>query len=221
MKSPTATLLRRVPLFSSLPDAHIEALAAKCATRRYQKQSVIITEGERSESLYVIEQGTVRIFVSSEEGKELVLGTLGPGEYFGELALLDDEPRSASVMTAEPAVLHVMFKQTFQEVLRERPEIGFELLRDLASRVRELTETAKGLGLDDVYARVVKTLEGMSVSRDGKRYLRERLTQQDLASRVGASREMVARILKDLTQGGYISIENRSIVINQKLPSTY
>jgi len=145
----------------------------------------------------------------------------GPCEHFGELALLDSTPRSASVMTTEKTKLAVVSKPDFQRMLAAHPGIALSLIRDLTRRVRVLSENVKSLALLDVYGRVAKTLLAMASDRDGKLIVEKRLTQQDIANRVGASREMVARIMKDLTTGGYISVANKHIVINEKLPERY
>lgn len=150
------------------------------------------------------------------------MNTLEGGEYFGELALLDDDKRSASVRTLEKSTFCVMYKQDFSQIMDQHPGIARTLMRNLTRQVRHLTNTVKSLALQDVYGRVTKVLTSLSVPRDdGKSYIEDRLTQQDIADRVGASREMVARILKDLSIGNYIEFEDRHIVLNGKLPAHY
>jgi CRP/FNR family cyclic AMP-dependent transcriptional regulator len=150
------------------------------------------------------------------------MNTLGPGDYFGELALLDDSTRSASVRTVEKCEFRVVMKEDFNGVLDEHPNIARQLISNLAGRVRKLTADVKSLALQDVYGRVANVLMDLSEERgDGTLYIPEKLTQQDIADRVGASREMVARILKDLTIGEYIRFEGRHIIINTRLPAKY
>ena len=215
------TLLNAIPIFSGLSASELETIKQHIASRTYPKNAIIINEGDGADSLYVIQSGKVKVFLSDKEGREIIINSQGPGEYFGELALIDGCERSASVMTTEKATFSVISKNDFKTVLAQHPDIAFSLIRDLAQRVRLLTDNVKSLALLDVYGRVAKTLLGLARQQDGKLVTEDRLTQQDIADRVGASREMVARILKDLSTGGYISYENKHIVINERLPSNY
>ena len=150
------------------------------------------------------------------------MNTLGPGDYFGELALLDDTTRSASVRTVEKSEFRIVMKEDFSGVLEAHPSITKQLISNLAGRVRKLTADVKSLALQDVYGRVANVLMDLAEERGyGTLFIPEKLTQQDIADRVGASREMVARILKDLTIGEYIRFEGRHIVINTRLPAKY
>jgi len=150
------------------------------------------------------------------------MNTLSAGDYFGELALLDDSTRSASVRTVEKCEFRIVMKEDFSGVLEEHPNITRQLISNLAGRVRKLTADVKSLALQDVYGRVANVLMDLSEERgDGTLFIPEKLTQQDIADRVGASREMVARILKDLTIGEYIRFEGRHIIINTRLPAKY
>jgi CRP/FNR family cyclic AMP-dependent transcriptional regulator len=196
----------------------LHVLSDNGVTRNYPKNVVLITEGDRSDSFYVILSGKVKVFLSDEHGKEVQLNTQGPGEYFGELALIDQAPRSASVMTLEPSQLAVVSRQDFQRCLAENPDIAVELISFLVSRVRSLTESVKNLALLDVYGRVARTLLNLSSEQDDQLVIKERLTHQEIANRVGASREMVSRIMKDLCTGGYIQIRDHKIFIQEKLP---
>ncbi len=150
------------------------------------------------------------------------MNTQSEGDYFGELALLDDDKRSASVRTMEKANFCIIYKEDFNKVLEAQPNIARTLIRNLTRRVRKLTKDVKALALQDVYGRVTNVLTSLAQPReDDTAFIPEKLTQQDIADRVGASREMVARILKDLTIGEYITFEGRNIVINGKLPANY
>jgi CRP/FNR family cyclic AMP-dependent transcriptional regulator len=167
----------------------------------------------------VIVSGAVKAYLSDENGKEAILSTQGPGEYFGELALFDDTPRSASVAATEPCKLMVLQKSVVQEAVRSDPDIALKLLKGMAGRVRRLTENVRTLALLDVFGRLVRVLEDLAVERDGVRVIEPRPTQQEIASRIGASREMVSRILTDLARGGYIEMEDKRILIRKKIPS--
>ena len=214
-------MLKQVEIFSGLSDSELDIIAESCISRSYPKNTVIINEDDFADSLYVIESGRVKVYCSDKNGKEFIMNTMGNGEYFGELALLDDEKRSASVRTLDKSVFLIMYKDEFNKVLQEQPNIARTLIKNLTKRVRKLTSKVKSLALQDVYGRVAQVLTSMAVERSDKMYIDEKLTQQDIADRVGASREMVARILKDLTIGKYISFENRRIIIHGKLPAHY
>ena len=215
------SLLNNVALFSGLGDSELALLEQHATIRTYPKNTIVINEGDDANALFVVLSGQVKVFLSNAEGKEIIINMQGPGEYFGELALLDSRQRSASVMTTEKAKLAFLSKADFQRVLAEHSEIALNLIRALTGRVRILSENVKNLALLDVYGRVAKTLLGMAKSQDGQLIVEQRLTQQEIANRVGASREMVARIMKDLVQGGYITVTRNQIVINEKLPDRY
>ncbi|HTS54929.1 MAG TPA: cyclic nucleotide-binding domain-containing protein [Burkholderiales bacterium] len=200
----------------SLPEPYLKALADHGTVKAYPKNAVIVSEGDRSDSLYVILSGKIKVYVADEEGKEMVLNTQGPGEYFGEI-ILDEGPRSASVMTLEPSKFAIISKEQFNEFLARNPEGSLELVRSLIHRVRELTKKVSELALLDVYGRVTRLLLELATKQDGKLVV-ERLTQQEMASRVGCAREMISRILKDLRAGGYIKDDGERIIIVKKPP---
>ena len=215
------SVLKSVEIFAGLSDSELAALEESSIRRSYPKNTVIINENDVADSLYVIESGKVKVYCSDKNGKEFIMNTLMSGDYFGELALLDDDRRSASVRTMEKADFCIIYKQDFSRVIDEHPNIAKTLIKNITRRVRALTEKVKSLALQDVYGRVTKVLNSLATERNDEFYVEEKLTQQDIADRVGASREMVARILKDLTIGGYISFENRHIVIHRRLPANY
>ncbi|MDJ0807500.1 MAG: Crp/Fnr family transcriptional regulator [Gammaproteobacteria bacterium] len=220
-KDSDTSLLNNVELFTGLDKADLVMLEQHVTVRTYPKHAIVINEGDDANALYVVLSGQVKVFLSNEEGKEIIVNMLGPEEYFGELALLDSSRRSASVMTTEKSKLAFLAKVEFQRVLAEHSEIALNLIRALTGRVRILSENVKNLALLDVYGRVAKTLLGMATEDEGRLIVEKRLTQQDIANRVGASREMVARIMKDLVKGGYISVTRSQIIINEKLPDRY
>jgi CRP/FNR family transcriptional regulator, cyclic AMP receptor protein len=212
--------LQRVSLFAWLPGPEVAALADAAVVRTFPKNTIVVTEGERSDSLYVILAGRVKVFVADENGKELVLNVEGPGEYFGELAL-DEGPRTASVGTLEPCKLAVIPNEALRAFLAARPEAALQLIRGLIGRVRHMTESIKDLALLDVYGRVAKLLLELATELDGRLIVEQRLTHQQIADRISASREMVSRILKDLATGGYIGTEDRRIVIHRRPPRAW
>ena len=215
------TDLSHISIFEGLPEAELSALQELCITRTYPKNTVIINEGDQANAMFICTSGKVKVYVSDENGKEFVLNSMGPGEYFGELSLLDDETRSASVITTDKSTFSILYKEDFSKVVLNHPDIALVLLRNLASRIRKLTENVKTLALQDVYGRIRKTLLDLSIEKDGETVIEEKLTQQDIANRIGSSREMVARILKDLATGGYIEIERKQFRIIKKLPESY
>jgi CRP/FNR family cyclic AMP-dependent transcriptional regulator len=212
-------MLDKVALFEGLSEAQLARLSDKAPVRTYPKGAIVINEGDEAGTLFVIVSGAVKAYLSDENGKEVILSTQGQGEYFGELALFDDTPRSASVAATEPCKLMVLQKSVVQEAVRSDPDIALKLLKGMAGRVRRLTESVRTLALLDVFGRLVRVLEDLAVERDGVRVIDPRPTQQEIASRIGASREMVSRILTDLARGGYIEMEDKRIVIRKKIPS--
>ena len=211
-------MLRKIYLFSELPEEDLQAVSNLATTRTYPKNTIIISEGDDSDSLYAVLSGKVKVYLSDDDGREIIINIQGEGEYFGELALLDDSPRSASVMTLEETKLAVISKSSFEKCLSNNPQLALHIIRELSSRLRNLTQNVKSLALMDVYGRVARTLLDMAEPTGEKLEIRQKLTQRDIASMVGASREMVSRILKDLSTGGYITIQNKTITINEKLP---
>ena len=211
-------MLQNIPLFSSLGEAELASLSKKVITRQFPRNTVIINEGDHSDSLYIINSGSVKVFLSDNEGKEVILNTQGTGEYFGELALLDSQPRSASVITTEKSSLSIISKADFEAFLEKHPEANLKIMRGIIKRLRLLSEDVKSLALMDVYGRVARVLLQLAKEKGGTLVINQGVTQQDIASRVGASREMVSRILKDLKTGGYIEVKGRVITIKEKLP---
>ncbi len=203
-----------------LSEAELEAVARRAVTRTFPKNTVVVSEGDGTDSLYIIVSGRIRIFVSDEKGKEIVLGNAGPGEYFGEM-VLDEGPRSASVMTLEPTRFLVVPKEDFMEFVAKSPEFSLHLIRKLIRRARALTNNVKSLALMDVYGRVARMLLELAVERDGALVIEGRPTQQEMANRVGASREMISRILTDLASGGYITVARDRITIARALPRAW
>lgn len=212
--------LRDIPPFRGLPEDKLRALAEKAVTKSVSKNVIVITEGEFTRSLYVILSGRVKVYLDDENGKELVLDVKGPGEYFGEMAL-DDGPRSASVATLEPCQFAVISAADFKAVLTEQPEIALQVITNLIRMTRGLNENVRSLALLDVYGRVARMLLELAVEQGGNQVLPEKLTQQEMASKVGTSREVINRILRDLITGGYIKIEEKRITIIKRLPAKY
>jgi CRP/FNR family cyclic AMP-dependent transcriptional regulator len=212
--------LRKVALFEGLGEEELAALEAVVVSRSYPKNTIVVSEGDRSDTMFLILSGRVKVFVSEDNDKELILNTQGPGEYFGEM-VLDDGPRSASVMTLEPCRMAMLTRDRFRGYLAKNPEVAIAVIRNLIHRCRALTENAKDLALLDVYGRLSKLLLSLAKDEDGRLVVNEKLTKQAIGERIGASREMVSRIFKDLTAGGYIASEDGKLIIRRKPPANW
>ena len=216
---------------SSLSSAHeklvaalnpgLRSLALRGTFRNYRKNTIIINEGEIGDSLYVLLDGQVKVFASDADGRELTYGVITAGDYFAEM-WLDGGPRSASVVTLEPCTCSIIGRDALREHLTAEPEFALDLVARVIRRARAATETARNMALLDVYGRLVATLESYQgpASADSPVLLQD-LTHQALASRVGASREMVSRLLKDLEKGGYIELGVKRITLKKKLPARW
>lgn len=200
-----------------LPKALLEEIATVATVRPYPRNAIIVTEGDESDSLYVMLSGKARVYVSDEKGREASLNQMGPGEYFGEVTL-DGGPRSASVMALEECRCAVIRRAELTAFIERNPGFALHLVRKLAHRVRELTENVRSLALMDVYGRVARLLLELAEEKDGKLVVPEPLTHREIASRVGASREMISRIFSDLADGGYVRKEDGQLVIARKPP---
>jgi CRP/FNR family cyclic AMP-dependent transcriptional regulator len=199
----------------------LRALALRGSFRSYRKNSVIINEGEIGDSLFVLLEGRVKVYSTDADGREITYNVVEAGDYFAEM-WLDGGPRSASVMTLEPAVCSVVGRTALRDHLAEEPEFALELVSQVIRRARAATETARNMALLDVYGRVIATLESQKgpASPDNPVVLTQ-ITHQQLASRVGASREMVSRLLKDLEKGGYVELGVKRITLKKKLPARW
>lgn len=215
-------MLRSIPLFQDLSDADIELIKGLAVDRHFAKGTVVLTEGSMGDSLYAIVSGRVKVFISDEEGREITLKLLGAGDFFGEMSMIDSQPRSASVTTLENCTFTVLSRDAFQACLERAPRIATQVMQALAKRLRDADRKISTLALMDVYGRVANTLLELAIHSNGKLIIGDKLSQQDLANMVGASREMVNRILKDLAERGYISIESKIItILDENMPPSF
>ncbi len=203
-----------------LPQPLLDEVAAVATVRTFPKNAIIVSEGDETDSLYVVLSGRARVYVADAGGREVQLNSIGAGEYFGEVTL-DGGPRSASVMALEECRCAVIKRAELDGIVGRNPAFALHLVRKLASRVRALTENVRSLALMDVFGRVARLLLELAEERDGKLVVSEPLTQKDIASRVGCSREMVSRIFSDLAAGGYIGKEAGRMVILRKPPARW
>ena len=203
-----------------LDDQLLRAVANRGGVRSYAANAVLVTEDDRSDTLFVILSGRVKAYGSAEDGREVIYNTQAAGEYFGEMTL-DGGPRSASVMTLEPTTCAVVPGADVRQFLAENPDFALHLIKKLIRLARNSTEHVKSLALDDVYGRVTKLLRTLARDEDGVLVVPDKLTQQDIAERVGSSREMVSRVFKPLTEGGYVTTRGGRIVLLKKLPARF
>ncbi len=210
--------LRRVPLFSSLTEMQLDNVAAGSARRSYPKGRTIVAEGEASQSMYILLAGRAKVQRSDSEGKEVILAVIGSGEFFGEMSLIDDAPRSASVITLEPCEFMAITKDAVKGVLMQSPETSMAVMRGLVRRLREADMKIETLALLDVYGRVARVLLDFSELVGGQRIVRNKLPRQEIAKMIGASREMVSRVMKGLEIDGYIvSMPQGQLMLREKL----
>ena len=200
-----------------LRDDVLHTIAASGVVRSFPKQTVLIHEGDVGDSLYIILSGRVKVYASNAAGREVVLNFHGAGEYVGEMSL-DGAPRSASVLTMEPTTCAIVNRAQLRDFIAANPDFAQHLIHTLIRRARSATENVKSLALSDVYGRLVRLLNALAVEQGGNLVVHERLTQQDIADRVGASRDMIGKLMKDLVGGGYLAVEDRQITIIKKLP---
>jgi CRP/FNR family transcriptional regulator, cyclic AMP receptor protein len=208
----------QVPPSKPLHDETLRSITASGVVRTFPRNTVLINEGDVGDALFVVLSGRVKIFSSNEAGREFVIDFHGPGEYVGEMSL-DGEPRSASVITVEPTTCAVVNRTQFRDFILAHPDFAMHLIERLIHRVRVTTGNLKSLALSDVYGRLARLLNTLAQNIDGKLVVPEKLTQQDIADRVGASRDMIGKLMKDLVAGGYLAVEERTITILRKLPT--
>lgn len=211
--------LKNITLLSDLAPKYLAALEAVAITRNYKKNSTVVTEGDETDSLYVIISGSVRIYVSDDEGREVTLNTLKPGDAFGELALLGDLRRSANVTPLEDSCCWVISKSDFLNCMSHYPQISRHIIKSLIERVVSLTDDVSSFALLSVYGRVRRVLMKDTFEKDGKLYI-DRLTHQVIADRVGSSREAVSKILRELSNSLYISVHKKTTCIEKSLPKS-
>jgi CRP/FNR family cyclic AMP-dependent transcriptional regulator len=213
----STAVLKAVPLFASFPDDQLRLLTPVITRRSMPRSTTVMAGGDPTDSLYIVLSGRLKVMMSDAEGKEVILSILGPGEFFGEMGLIDDAPRSASVVSIEPCELLSIAKRDFKKCLAENFEMAQAVMRGLVRRLRDADRKIGSLALLDVYGRVARLLLDMSETVDGEKIVTKRLPKQDIAKMIGASREMVSRVMKDLQMGGYIEVRGSHIVLRDTI----
>lgn len=213
--------LSDISIFSGLSESELQAILDVANVQTLAKNRLLISEGEVSDTLFLLLSGEVQIFLSDLDGKEFILSVLKEGDYFGELALLDAEKRTASAITLTKCTIVTIKGADFKDILQKHPGIYPVLIKHLMTIVRTNTENVRMLALKDVYSRFRKLLIDNSIDILGVKRVSTKMTQKDIANRIGASREMVARILRELSKGGYIVSEDKMIYIQKPLPERF
>jgi CRP/FNR family transcriptional regulator, cyclic AMP receptor protein len=208
-------ILHKVPLFSELAPPELERVAEISRERVYPRNSVILFEDDPGDALYVVAHGQVKVVLIGEDGREVILSVLGEGEFFGEMALIDDEPRSAHVIAMNDSTLLVIRREDFQGILRQQPSIALALLRALSRRLRRVDEKVGSLVLLDVNGRVAQLLLELAEEAGSERITR-RLTHHTIAQMIGSSRETVSRTMREFVEKGHIEVSRREIVIRDR-----
>ena len=213
----STAMLRSVPLFASFAEEPLRTLTTVVTRRSVTRGTIIMAAGDPTDSLYIVLSGRLKVMLSDADGKEVILTIIGPGEFFGEMGLIDDAPRSASVIAIEPCELLAITRRDFRKCLAENVEMSMAVMRGLVRRLREADRKIGSLALLDVYGRVARLLLDMAETVDGQKMVTKRLPKQDIAKMIGASREMVSRVMKDLQVGGFIEMRGSTIVLRDSI----
>lgn len=212
-------LIRRVPLFALLTASQGELVADSVVKRRYKRGEIVVEQGQKTNTLYIILTGRVRVITSDKRGREVILATLQPGDYIGEMSLIDNQAHSATVRAEIQTDMLTLGRAEFARCLPENSSMSYAIMRGLVQRLRQADRKIESLALMDVYGRVARALlEFASPDREGLMTIRDRISRQDIAKMVGASREMVSRVMKDLEERGFIETrEDGSMLIKDRL----
>ncbi len=215
MISQTADFLATVPLFSGLQRDEIQKFADLTRERSYPKGSVILFQDDPGDSLFVLRAGRVKVVLIGEDGREVILGVLEPGAHFGELALIDDQPRSAHVIAMDDSQLLILRREDFRRRVEANATVAWALLTELSRRLRRADVKIGGLVLLDVPGRIARLLLDLA-DEAGSEAIEKPLTHQTIAQMIGASRETVSRAMKEFQDAGLITVERRRIAVGDR-----
>lgn len=222
MTQPTAvstTALKTFPLFQGLSDDTLAMVSRSAMMRRIPRGQSVVHAGERSDFVYLALTGSLKVVVSDEDGREVILTILGQGELFGEMGMFGEQPRSATVVAVMPSDLVMIAKNDFRTIMQGNFEVAWRIMANLAERLRNADRKIESLALMDVYGRVARLLLEMSEEVNGDAVVMRKITKQDIAKMIGASREMVSRVMKDLAAQGLIEETGAGIVLRDRLQS--
>ena len=214
---PVRALLQTIPLFAGFSDAQLEQIARIAVLRQVPRHKTIVFVGAETDCLFVIVTGSAKVLNRDADGREVILSILEAGECFGEMGLIDGSPRSADVVTNEPCDLLIIAKTDFMRVLSENVDLCLNIMKSLVLRLREANHKIESLALMDVYGRVARLLLEMSEEVDGLKVVRKKVSKQDIAKMIGASREMVSRVMKDLGLRGLIEETDGGVILREKI----
>lgn len=210
-------LIRRVPLFAMLTPAQAELLADAVAKHRFKRGQVIVEQGKKSDALYIILSGRARVLMTDRKSREVILATLQPGDYIGEMSMIDNQPHSATVEAEIQTDVLVLGRKEFTRCLPENATMAYAVMQGLVRRLRHADQKIGSLALMGVYGRVANVLLESAVADDGRLVIRDKLSRQDIAKMVGASREMVSRVMKDFEEQGFIqTLDGGAILVNER-----
>jgi CRP/FNR family transcriptional regulator, cyclic AMP receptor protein len=214
-------LIRRVPLFSMLTAVQAESVAQAVIKNRFKRGEAIVEQGKKSNALSIILTGRARVVTTDQRGREVILATMQPGDYVGEMSLIDNEPHSATVRAEVQTDVLVLGRAEFARCLPENGTMAYSVLRGLVQRLRQADSKIESLALMDVYGRVAKALlEFSRPDANGQAVIKDKVSRQDLAKMVGASREMVSRVMKDIEERGFIETRSDgSVLVKERLGS--
>ena len=212
--------IKNVPLFSELADQELNLLAASGSRKNFPGKNVIFQEGDSGDVLFIILSGKVKVLLTGKNGQEYILSHLGPGNFFGEMAILESAPRSASVITVEPSEFFLLGRKALTELLKHHPDIAMKILKNLSQRLRKVSEQVRSLVMFDMYGRVGRCLLNLAEFQDGvetrgQLLISNRPSFQELANMVGCSRETLSRTLKALKENGSLRVTRNTIYINR------
>ncbi|MCF8150118.1 MAG: Crp/Fnr family transcriptional regulator [Burkholderiaceae bacterium] len=207
------TVLRALPIFETLDDDCLAPLTRVSMLRNIPRNTVVLHDGDRTDNIYFVLSGALKVQVSDKEGREVILSMLGPGELFGEMGVLDDHPRSATVLAVESSEVVMIGKADFKQCLVDNPDVSLFIMRNLTKRLRLADRNIESLALLDVYGRVARLLLESAETVNGRQVVTHKISKQDIAKMIGASREMVSRVMRDLLVQGLIEEEDGQLIL--------
>lgn len=211
-------LIRRVPLFAMLTQAQAESLAGAVSKKRFKRGEYIVEQGKKYGSLFIILAGRARVVVTDRRDRQVILATMHPGDYVGEMSLIDHEPHSATVEAEVQTDALVLGGEDFTRCLLDNTSTMSAVMRGLVQRLRSADRKIESLALMNVYGRVANVLLDSAIPNiDGLRVIKDKISRQDIAKMVGASREMVSRVMKDFEEQGFIETrEDGSLIVKER-----
>lgn len=215
--SVSVTALRTLPIFQGIAPDRLEPVARCAIMRRVSRGTAVVLAGDSTDFVYFVLNGSLKVMVSDEDGREVILTMLGQGDIFGEMSVVDAEPRSATVTAVTPSDLVLISQSDFRRILQENFDISLRIMSNLAKRLREADRKIESLALMDVYGRVARLLLDMAEKGEDQLIVRKKISKQDIAKMIGASREMVSRVMKDLHNRGLIQETDDGVILLDQL----